>query len=398
MNSPAPPGTPSLYIHWPFCTAKCPYCDFNVHIDKTAPDESMWVKALLADLQWQLEGQALAPLQTIYFGGGTPSLLSPHAIAQLIAGALDLWPTVADPQITLEVHPTSADQAKFRDFRAAGVNRVSIGVQSFDATRLTFLGRDHSAQEAAAAVAHARHVFDALNLDLMTALPAMTLADQAWEIDQALDRGVDHLSVYQLGIEPGTAFAAAVRQGLWQPQGADQAADFFQAAIDQITLAGFDHYEVSNFAKPGFESQHSVLGWRGQGYVGIGPGAEGRAPMLAPTLPTTQSLTPSGPWRQRITRKSPSGYLTQVRQQGHGLDIDAPLGDADRCIEQLIFGLRLTAGLPLDAAAWTLCPPELIRRLIDSGDLVETPTHRRATDQGRLRLDALSDYLINYAR
>lgn len=369
----------SLYIHWPYCEAKCPYCDFNVHIAKDEVDESIWLRALLADLEAQLEDLRLAPLETIYFGGGTPSLLAPRTIGLVLEGVQKRWPFAADCQISLEVHPTSADAAKFAGFAAAGVNRASIGVQSFDDPALNFLGRKHGGAEALEAVSAARKHFAKLNLDLMTALPGQSLEEQRAQIDQAIDMGVDHLSVYQLGIEPGTAFGAAVKRGDWQPKSADEAADFFEDAVEQIVAAGFDHYEVSNFAKPGCESRHSMLGWLGQAYVGIGPGAEGR-------------VYKDGSWHHRRTRRSPSAYLKTP------LEIDEAISAEERQIEQLIFGLRLSAGLPLVAEAWTITTPERLAALIQSGDLEEIGDHRRATAQGRLRLDALTDYLVNYER
>ena len=392
---PDPPtGAPSLYIHWPYCQRKCPYCDFNVYpgkVGKGALPEATLVRALQNDLAWQVEGQALAPLETIYFGGGTPSLLSPHSIEKLIDTALTVWPQTTcsqtkTPQITLEVHPSSADQAKFKSFRHAGVNRLSIGVQSFDDQALAFLGREHSGAEARAAVQAARDLFDAVSLDLISALPAMALDAQTAQIDQALALEVDHLSVYQLGIEAGTAFAAAVARGDWHPMDADRAADFYTAAAAQIKAAGLPAYEVSNFAKPGFESRHSLLGWQGRAYVGLGPGAEGRAHLA------------DGTWRQRITHRRPQAYATEVATRGHGLAVDAALSPEDRAVEQLIFGLRLTQGLPRNATPWKLVPEARLHALLESGDLEETTTHRRATATGRLRLDALSDYLLNHAR
>ena len=369
----------SLYIHWPYCQVKCPYCDFNVHLTKAQVDEQVWLKALLRDLDQQLEGLALPALETLYFGGGTPSLLSPHTLAALINGVAKRWGFAGDIDISLEVHPTSADAAKFADFRKAGANRASLGVQSFDVDDLAFLGRNHSREEAIQAVQTARRHFDKLSLDLMAALPGHSLVHQQDQIAQALDLQVDHLSLYHLSIEPGTAFAAAVRRGDWQPMEADQAADFYEAAVEQVARAGFVHYEVSNFAKPGFESRHSLLGWQGQGYVGIGPGAEGR-------------VFKNDTWYHRRTRRNPKAYLETP------LEIDAPLPTEERLIEQLIFGLRLTKGLPKEAPAWVLTQPERIETLIKHGDLAHTDGHLHATAQGRLRLDALSDYLINYER
>ena len=376
---PAQYAHASLYIHWPYCEAKCPYCDFNVHLAKGPVDEDIWTSALLRDLADQLQGLPLAPLETIAFGGGTPSLLSPRSIGHILEGVQRLWPFAPAPQISLEVHPTRADAAKFAGLAAAGVNRVSLGVQSFDEAVLTFLGRNHSGADARQALAAARKQFDQLNLDLMSVLPGQSLGEQRTQIDLALETAVDHLSVYQLDIAPGTAFGAAVRRGDWQPKSADEAADFFEDAANQIVAAGFDHYEVSNFAKPGCENRHSLYGWLGRAYVGIGPGAEGR-------------VVRSGQWRHRRTRRSPAAYLKNPKE------IDAPLGTKERLVEQLIFGLRLTAGLPLEAEAWTVSTAERCAALVQSGDLEEVAGQRRATAQGRLRLDALTDYLINYER
>ncbi|MGB0785091.1 MAG: radical SAM family heme chaperone HemW [Alphaproteobacteria bacterium] len=376
-------GVPSLYIHWPFCAAKCPYCDFNVHISKAEVEEEVWVRSLLSDLKWQMAGQNISSLKTIYFGGGTPSLLSPKSVGLIIEGATNLWNS-EEVQITLEVHPTNADQAKFKDFRAAGINRVSIGVQSFDDQALTFLGRDHKADEARDAVIAARDIFEDVSVDLMTALPGMSLSDQQNQLDTAIAFGVEHLSVYQLNVEPATAFGAAVKRGDWKPMDNDKAADFYEATVSQLSKAGLNAYEVSNYSRPGRESRHSLLGWLGQGYLGIGPGAEGR------------SINKKNDWERRITRRSPSGYLKQVKQKNHGLEVQETLPHKDRVEEQLIFGLRLTSGLPLNHEAWEIADPDRIGTLVEYGDLEETSSHRRATMKGRLRLDALNDYLVNY--
>ena len=369
----------SLYIHWPYCEAKCPYCDFNVHIAKEAVDEDAWREALLADLDAQVAGVDLSPLETIYFGGGTPSLLSPKTIASLLEGVERRWAFADDIDISLEVHPTSADANKFAGFAAGGVTRASIGVQSFDEAHLRFLGRDHEPAEAVAALHQARQHFTKLSLDLMTALPGQSLDHQRNQIDQALAIGTDHLSVYQLNIKDATAFGTAVKRGDWQPKNADEAADFFEDAAAQIAAAGLIHYEVSNFAKPGFESRHSLLGWQGHGYVGIGAGAEGR-------------VLKRGIWHHRRTRRSPKAYLNSA------MEIDEPLPEEERLIEQLIFGLRLTVGLPAHSPAWAMTARHRIDALIQNGDLTEIDGHIRATAQGRLRLDALNDYLLNYER
>ena len=369
----------SLYVHWPYCEVKCPYCDFNVHIAKGAVDEAAWVAAILADLDQQLEGVDLAPLETIYFGGGTPSLVSPSSLGNLIQGVEQCWAFADSFDISLEVHPTSTDAAKFADFAAAGITRASIGVQSFDDAHLTFLGRSHGAAEAVDAVTSARQHFAKLNLDLMTALPDQSLDHQRGQIARALDLGVDHLAAYQLNIKDGTAFGAAVKRGDFALKPDDEAADFFEDAAAQITASGLAHYEVSNFARPGFESRHSLLGWQGNGYVGIGAGAEGR-------------VLKNGIWYHRRTRRSPKAYLETP------LEVDEALPLEERLVEQLIFGLRLSAGLPEDAPAWSLTSDERIRALQDSGDLALTSGNLHATAQGRLRLDALTDYLVNYER
>jgi len=265
----------ALYIHWPFCVSKCPYCDFNSHV-RAAVDQAAWRDALLADLAWEA---ALLPgrrLTSIFFGGGTPSLMPPATVAALIDAALAHWPAAPDLEITLEANPSSVEAARFADLSAAGVNRVSLGLQSLDDAALRFLGRAHGVAEGLAALDTAQGSFARVNFDLIYALPGQDVA--AWEaqLARALAFGTGHLSLYQLTIEPGTRFAAmAVRGELAHPD-PDLGADLYAVTAALTDAAGLPAYEISNHARPGEESRHNLAYWRYLDYAGVGPGAHGR--------------------------------------------------------------------------------------------------------------------------
>ncbi|MGQ2929497.1 MAG: radical SAM family heme chaperone HemW, partial [Sphingopyxis sp.] len=265
----------ALYVHWPFCVSKCPYCDFNSHV-RDSVDQEVWRAALLADLRHEA---ALLPGRTvssIFFGGGTPSLMPPATVAAVIAEAGALWGLADDCEITLEANPNSVEVAAFADLAAAGVNRVSIGVQSFDPKVLEFLGRAHSGDEARRAIAAAQTYFDRASFDLIYARPGQALSDLERELGDALAFGTGHLSLYQLTIEPGTRFATLAAKGeLVIPDG-DAAADLFDATQAMTRAAGLPRYEVSNHARPGEESRHNLTYWRYGDYAGVGPGAHGR--------------------------------------------------------------------------------------------------------------------------
>ncbi len=332
---PAPPasgrgeGPLALYIHWPFCVAKCPYCDFNSHV-RDSVDQAEWQAALLADLQHEA---ALLPdrkISSIFFGGGTPSLMPPATVAALIAEADRLWGLTDACEITLEANPNSVEVANFAALAAAGVNRVSIGVQSFDAQALDFLGRAHDADEARRAIATAQAHFARVSFDLIYARPGQTLALWEGELAEALAFGTDHLSLYQLTIEPGTRFATLAAKGdLIIPDG-DAAADLFEATAAMTRTAGLPRYEVSNHARVGSESRHNLTYWRYGDYVGVGPGAHGRR---------------LGQATER--HKKPENYLGAVERNGHGLKVESALTPMQRANEALVMGLRLGEGVDL---------------------------------------------------
>jgi len=339
-----PPNTDkplALYVHWPFCKKKCPYCDFNSHV-RDDVDQKAWRDALLRELGYwrqRVQGEALS---SIFFGGGTPSLMPPETVQAIIHEALRIWPASPDIEITLEANPTSVEAANFRVLREAGVNRVSLGVQSLNQASLAFLGREHSTDEALAAVALAREIFPRYSFDLIYALPGQTL--DAWEAElrQALTYARGHLSLYQLTIEPNTAFHHQYHVGksFALPQD-DLAADLYALTQRIMGEAGMPSYEISNHAAPGQESRHNLSYWRSDSYLGIGPGAHGRVDMHGERFATH-------------TRKSPERWLEQVQRMGHGLEEETLLTALERDEERVLMGLRLTQeGLdltPLNAA------------------------------------------------
>lgn len=319
----------ALYVHWPFCVSKCPYCDFNSHVRESV-DQDVWRDALLADLRYEaglLPGRAVS---SIFFGGGTPSLMPPATVAAVIAEAAALWGLADDCEITLEANPNSVEVANFADLAAAGVNRVSIGVQSFDPQVLEFLGRAHSGDEARRAIAAAQTCFDRVSFDLIYARPGQVLTDWEKEMADALAFGTGHLSLYQLTIEPGTRFATLAAKGdLVIPDG-DAAADLFDATQAMTRAAGLPRYEVSNHARVGEESRHNLTYWRYGDYAGVGPGAHGRR------------------LRQATERhKKPENFIAAVARNGHGLKVESDLPAHERATEAMLMGLRLTEGVDL---------------------------------------------------
>src|SRR5271154_2486567 len=331
----------AIYIHWPFCRSKCPYCDFNSHV-RDGIDAARWTRALLADLNHQA---ALLPGRTIgsvFFGGGTPSLMPPETVASLLESVQRLWTISADAEITLEANPNSAEAARFRAFAAAGVNRLSLGVQALDPTALRFLGRAHDRAEAIAAIEHARDNFARFSFDLIYARPGQSIAAWRRELDEALGLAGDHLSLYQLTIEPGTAFATLARRGDLVPPDEASAAAVFETTQDRMAAAGLPAYEISNHARPGAECRHNLAYWRYQDYAGIGPGAHGRL-----TLDSTKYAT-----RQH---RLPEKWLATVESKGTGIEETTAINHETAIEEVLMMGLRLVEGVSrarLERAAW----------------------------------------------
>jgi oxygen-independent coproporphyrinogen-3 oxidase len=321
----------ALYIHWPFCAKKCPYCDFNSHV-RASVDVAGWQAALIADMRAEADVAGGEALTSIFFGGGTPSLMPPALVTALLAEAERLWGFDPEIEITLEANPSSVETANFAALAGAGVNRVSLGVQSLDDAELHFLGRLHGADEALAALETAQQHFARVSFDMIYALPGHT--PDLWEqrLTRALGFGTAHLSLYQLTIEPGTRFASDVRRGRLVPLGDDEAAELFGLTQDLTAAAGLPAYETSNHARAGEESRHNLAYWRYRDYCGIGPGAHGRRGGMA-----------------TVRHKKPENFLKAVANQGNGIAEAQVLAVADQAAEALLMGLRLTEGVDLAA-------------------------------------------------
>jgi oxygen-independent coproporphyrinogen-3 oxidase len=377
----------ALYIHWPFCLAKCPYCDFNSHVRDDLP-QRRFRDALRAELAWEAARLGPRPLASVFFGGGTPSLMAAETVADLLADAMRLFPPMPDIEITLEANPTSVEAARLAAFRQAGVNRLSLGVQSLNAEDLVRLGRQHSPAQALAALETARATFPRLSFDLIYARPGQSLPGWRSELRTALALAADHLSLYQLTIEPGTAFEALHRRGeLVLPDG-DAAAALYEATAEEAAGFGLLPYEISNYARPGAESRHNLAYWRYQDYAGIGPGAHGRVTLDGVLLATRRHRAPE-PWAGRVER------------QGHGTAQEEVLAPAERAREMLLMGLRLTEGV--DAARFAARTGVALDDALDAavraqalaeGYLTRDGGVLAATAAGRLRLDALLSALL----
>ena len=378
-TSPAPSPQPSptrgegalaLYIHWPFCVSKCPYCDFNSHV-RAGVDQQRWRDALLADLAHEARVGPQRPLTSIFFGGGTPSLMPPSTVAALIEAAGHHWGLAPGIEITLEANPSSVEAARFADLAAAGVNRVSLGLQALDDAALRFLGRAHDVAEGLAALDTAQRTFARVNFDLIYARPGQD--EPAWsaELARALAFGTGHLSLYQLTIEPGTRFATLAQQGLLAPADPDHAAGLFDVTRAMTAAAGLPAYEISNHARPGEESRHNLAYWRYADYLGVGPGAHGRRVTVA---------------TQRI--RKPENWLACVAAHGHGIADEQPLDPATRATEALLMGLRLDEGVALEMVEHAV-DFGAVERLSRHGLIERTPQRLRVPPAGMLLLDAI---------
>jgi oxygen-independent coproporphyrinogen-3 oxidase len=376
----------AVYIHWPFCRSKCPYCDFNSHV-RDRVDAARWTRALLADLDAQARMVPERKVVSIFFGGGTPSLMPPETVAALLERVGRHWPLAADLEVTLEANPNSAEAERFAAFAAAGVNRLSLGVQALDPAALRFLGRHHDRAEAIAAIESARRSFARFSFDLIYARPGQTLAAWRHELDEALLLAGDHLSFYQLTIEPGTAFAAAMAKGDLVPVDEEIAATLFEITQDRLAAQGLLAYEISNHARPGAECRHNLAYWRYQDYLGIGPGAHGR-------------LTMGGVKQATRQHRMPERWLRGVEATGSGREEIAAL-DRDAVVaEMLMMGLRLAEGIPrsrLKEAAGgeveTLFA-DALPRLVEGGFLSLDADRLAATATGRQRLNAVLAALL----
>lgn len=379
--SEAGPGL-ALYVHWPFCVSKCPYCDFNSHV-RASVDEAAHRDALLAELAYEHARTPGHRLTSIFFGGGTPSLMAPATVAAVIERAAALWPADADIEITLEANPSSVEAARFAGFRTAGVDRVSLGLQALDDAALVFLGRPHDVAAGLAALDVAQRIFPRVSFDLIAARPGQTLAAWEAELARALALGTEHLSLYQLTIEPGTRFQTLHARGEFALPDEDLGLALFETTAAMTAAAGLPAYEVSNHARPGAESRHNLTYWRYGDYAGVGPGAHGRRAGVA-----------------TARHKKPENWLAAVGA-GSAIVEETALAPGERAREALLMGLRLADGI--DAARFERATGVALAAALDARGLAEmtrlglveaTPTRLALTAAGRPLLNAVLAKLV----
>ena len=366
----------ALYIHWPFCVSKCPYCDFNSHV-RSNIDQNAWREALLADLAHEAQLLSGRRLTSIFFGGGTPSLMEPATVEALIDAACGHWNSADDIEITLEANPNSVEAARFADLAMAGVNRLSLGLQSFDDKALAFLGRAHSAREGWSALEIAQRRFRRVSFDLIYALPGDTEDSWSAMLAQALSLGTSHLSLYQLTIEPGTRFKRMVAKREFDPLDADAAAALFEMTDAMTSSAGLPPYEISNHARRGQESRHNLTYWRYGDYAGVGPGAHGRRLGM-----------------RTLRHKKPENFLSALKRSGQAIAEEAPLLPTEAADEALVMGLRLKEGIDAEALAKRFglaCVVDWpkVHHLVELGLLRSDGGQIAVTAKGRLLLDRL---------
>lgn len=367
-----------VYVHWPFCKAKCPYCDFNSHVRQSV-DQSAWADAFLAEIDRTAAETGPRAVRSVFFGGGTPSLMDPALVGSILDRIAMRWSMSNDVEITLEANPTSVEADRFLGYRDAGVNRLSLGIQALNDTDLRRLGRQHSASEALAALSLARETFNRVSCDLIYARQDQTLPQWQSELRQLLALGPDHMSLYQLTIEDGTAFGRLFDEGkLRGLPSEDVAADMYEATEGLCAEAGLHAYEVSNYAKPGSESRHNLIYWRMGDYAGIGPGAHGRL-----TLPSGRVAT--------STLRSPEAWLTAATAGNGELERET-LSDEDRAVEYLMMSMRLSEGCDLSRFTALRGAPlrqDRLNDLIKDGFLRQGGDQLIATPSGRLVLNRL---------
>lgn len=376
-----------VYVHWPFCKSKCPYCDFNSHV-RDGVEQVRWRAALLRELEHAAREAPARRVETMFFGGGTPSLMEPETVAALIARTRALWDSAPEIEITLEANPTSVEASRFAALAEAGVNRVSLGVQALDPAALKFLGREHSTDEALEALATARRHFARHSFDLIYARPGQTPEAWAEELERALTLAGEHLSLYQLTIERGTRFFTDHARGTFVLPDEEASAAMFEHTQARLEQAGLPAYEISNHARPGAACRHNLIYWRYQDYVGIGPGAHGRFAEGS---------------AKKATRRSsgPEAWLEAVERTGHGTAETSSVEGRDMMEEALMMGLRLADGIDRAtfASVTGVDPIEAIdaarlEPLVRAGFLEVDATHLRATSEGRQRLNALLERLV----
>ncbi len=369
---PAEQTSFGVYVHWPFCLSKCPYCDFNSHVRRTAIDEPRFARAFAAEIAATAARTPGRIVSAIFFGGGTPSLMQPATIAAVLDAITRHWSVAADAEVTLEANPTSVEAARFRGYRTAGINRVSLGVQALDDRVLTELGRLHTAREALDAVAVARRVFERYSFDLIYARPQQTPHDWAAELSHALAEAGEHLSLYQLTVEPDTPFAALHAVGKLKIPDEDTARALYDTTQEICAAHGLPAYEISNHARPGGESRHNLIYWRAHEYAGVGPGAHGRIDI-------------GGDRHATATEKRPEAWLARLERDGHGLVTDDTLTREEMADEFLLMGLRLAEGIDPERYA------VLAGRSLDPARIATLREHGlvEMTASGRLRVSML---------
>jgi len=376
----------AIYIHWPFCRSKCPYCDFNSHV-REGVDAVRWTRALVADLERQAQLAPDREVSSIFFGGGTPSLMPSHTVAALVARVGALWPVASDLEVTLEANPNSAEAERFAGFAEAGINRLSLGIQALDPEALRFLGRGHDRDEAIAAIRLARATFARYSFDLIYARPGQSVAAWEAELDEALSLAGEHLSLYQLTIEPGTAFDKRAARGEVLAADEETGAALFEATQIRLAAAGLPAYEISNHARPGAECRHNLAYWRYEDYLGIGPGAHGRVTRGGGKIATRQ-------------RRAPEAWLAAIEESGTAIDEETPIAPDEAVGEMLMMGLRLIEGVArqrLETLAGRDVEqmfPGVLPRLVDGGFVTLDDDRLAATAAGRQRLNAVLGALL----
>ncbi|WP_332119225.1 radical SAM family heme chaperone HemW [Azorhizobium caulinodans] len=351
-----------VYVHWPFCLAKCPYCDFNSHVRQAPPDQARYVAAFGREIAHMRALTGPRTAGSVFFGGGTPSLMAPETVGAILDAIREAWTLAPDAEITLEANPTSVEAGRFRGYRAAGVNRVSLGVQALDDGELKKLGRMHTVDEALGAVGIARSIFERVSFDLIYARPGQNPQDWARELSRAIDEGCEHLSLYQLTIEPGTAFEKLYSAGKLLIPDDEHARALWDVTQEVTAASGLPAYEISNHARPGAEARHNLVYWRYGLYAGVGPGAHGRVGQM-------------GERRATYTERHPEGWLKAVEANGHGIVSEEVLTAAEQADEMLLMGLRLAEGV------------DLARHAALGGAPIDPARISMLADEGLVRLD-----------
>jgi putative oxygen-independent coproporphyrinogen III oxidase len=368
-----------IYIHWPFCKAKCPYCDFNSHVRHEAVDHMSFAEAITTELSWLEQKSRGKEVTSIFFGGGTPSLMPPKAVTHVLDHIAKLWPVTADAEITLEANPTSVEAENFRGYRTAGVNRVSVGVQSLVEADLKALGRQHSPDEALKAFRLAAKIFPRVSFDLIYARPNQSQAQWREELTRALGEQQGHMSLYQLTIEPETRYQDLFDAGKLTIPDDDEAATLYEITQELTAKHGLSAYEISNHASPGHESKHNLTYWRYGEYAGAGPGAHSR-------------LAAGDNRLGLMSEKHPETWRQMVQTQGHGLSEETVLTPPEQAPEYLLMGLRITEGIDLDRHAklsGVAIDPSKIAALENLGMVTRSDRHLMATPRGRPILNAI---------